>query len=173
MSSSIAAVIFLSLSFMSVAPASGTDGASVGERHDIAGRAVRSTVPPPAIALWRTDKLPSSTHRAARVHSSAPLLRRAAVSQGERMLTGWFIRPIDGDTFAYGSQRIRVQGLNAPELADPGGFEASQRLASLLREGPVRIVPKATDRYGRTVAQVFVNDRDVASVLKGEGYAPR
>jgi endonuclease YncB( thermonuclease family) len=82
-------------------------------------------------------------------------------------------QPIDGDTFAYGPQRIRVQGLNAPELADPGGFEASQRLASLLREGPVRIVPKATDRYGRTVAQVFVNDRDVASVLKSEGYAPR
>jgi endonuclease YncB( thermonuclease family) len=80
---------------------------------------------------------------------------------------------IDGDTFAYGTERIRIQGIDAPELSESGGFEASQRLDLLLKEGPVRIVPQALDRYGRTVADVYVDDRNVAEVLRSEGYAKR
>ena len=113
---------------------------------------------PPAASSWHTVRLrPSLTLR---------------YTRGERLLSEWLIRPIDGDTFAYGSERIRIQGVNAPELADSGGFEAAQRLASLLHDGAVRIVPKAIDKYGRTVAEVFVDDRNVATTLKREGYAP-
>ncbi|MBM4121310.1 MAG: hypothetical protein FJ249_01780 [Nitrospira sp.] len=86
-------------------------------------------------------------------------------------LDRWRIRLIDGDTFAYGAERIRIQGIDVPELSESGGFEASQRLDLLLREGPVRIVPQALDRYGRTVAEVYVDDRNVAEVLRREGYA--
>jgi endonuclease YncB( thermonuclease family) len=94
-----------------------------------------------------------------------------AEAQRPQPLDSWKIRLIDGDTFAYGTERIRIQGIDAPELSEPGGFEASQRLDLLLREGPVRIVPQALDRYGRTVAEVYVDDRNVAEVLRSEGYA--
>ncbi len=86
-------------------------------------------------------------------------------------LDSWRIRLIDGDTFAYGTERIRIRGFDAPEKSESGGFEASQRLDLLLREGPVTVVPQALDKYGRTVADVFVNNQNVAEVLKDEGYA--
>lgn len=88
-----------------------------------------------------------------------------------QLLDTWRIRLIDGDTFAYGAQRIRVRGIDTPEVSESGGFEATQRLDGLLHEGPVTIVPEALDKYGRTVADVYVNDQNVADVLKAEGYS--
>jgi len=93
--------------------------------------------------------------------------------QRPRLLDGWQIRLIDGDTFAHAGERIRIRGINAPELSEAGGFAASQRLDLLLREGPVTIIPEATDVYGRTVADVFVNQRNVAEVMAREGYAKK
>lgn len=91
--------------------------------------------------------------------------------QQARLLDEWRIRLIDGDTFAYGAERIRIKGIDTPEVSESGGFEASQRLDLLLREGPVMVIPQALDVYGRIVADVYVNDQNVAEVLKGEGYA--
>lgn len=70
-----------------------------------------------------------------------------------------------------GSERIRLRGIDAPELNEPGGQAARQRLDQLLHEGPIRVVPHGQDVYGRTVADVFVDGRNVASVLTEEGYA--
>jgi endonuclease YncB( thermonuclease family) len=91
--------------------------------------------------------------------------------QQARLLDEWRIRLIDGDTFAYGAERIRIRGIDTPEVSESGGFEASQRLDLLLREGPVMVIPQALDVYGRVVADVYVNDQNVAEVLKEEGYA--
>ncbi|HEX7765429.1 MAG TPA: thermonuclease family protein [Nitrospira sp.] len=70
-----------------------------------------------------------------------------------------------------GSERIRLRGIDTPELNEPGGQAARQRLEQLLQEGPIRIVPHGQDIYGRTVADVFVNGRNVAETLKVEGFA--
>lgn len=86
---------------------------------------------------------------------------------------GRFLRPIDGDTFIYNGIKVRVRGIDAPEIGTPGGFEAAQRLASLLREGSIKIVPVSRDVYGRTVADVFLNGQNLADVLIAEGYARR
>ncbi len=101
------------------------------------------------------------------------LARLSSLTQGHQsqMLDSWRIRLIDGDTFAYGAQRIRIRGIDTPEKSESGGFEATQRLDLLLHEGPVTIVPEALDKYGRTVADVYVDGRNVAEVLKAEGYA--
>jgi nuclease-like protein len=85
------------------------------------------------------------------------------VQQGE-------IRLIDGDTFAVGNERFRIRGLNAPKTTEAGGFGASQRLDLLLREGPVLVIPYGQATHGRTLAEVYVNDRNVAEVMKEEGY---
>jgi endonuclease YncB( thermonuclease family) len=86
---------------------------------------------------------------------------------------GRFLRPIDGDTFSYNGIKVRVRGIDAPEIGTPGGFEAAQRLAALLREGPIKIIPVSHDVYGRTVADVFLNGQNLAEVLIAEGYARR
>ena len=89
--------------------------------------------------------------------------RRLPVSQS--------VHTIDGDTVRRGSERIRLRGIDTPELSEPGGQAARQRLEELLKEGPIRIVPHGQDVYGRTVADVFVDGRNVADVLNQEGYA--
>jgi hypothetical protein len=90
--------------------------------------------------------------------------------QKPRLLEGRQIRSIDGDTFAVGSERFRIRGLNAPETTEAGGFSATQRLDLLLHEGPVLVIPYGQDTYGRTLAEVYVNNRNVADVMKEEGH---
>lgn len=90
--------------------------------------------------------------------------------QKPRLLQQGEIRLIDGDTFAVGTERFRIRGINAPEATEAGGFSASQRLDLLLREGPVLVIPYGQDTYGRTLAEVYVNNRNVAEVMKEEGH---
>lgn len=166
--------------------------------HDKRGRHVRSSSAPKASSSTaRTIALPRrplndpgkrvapnsprlSPYRAApalrgarvrRFSSTVQVPRDRAARPPHRLLDGWQIRTIDGDTFWYGAERIRIQGIDTPELSESGGFEASQRLDLMLREGPVVIVPKATDKYGRTVAEVYVNDQNAARTLVDEGYS--
>ncbi|MBI3355669.1 MAG: thermonuclease family protein [Nitrospirae bacterium] len=96
---------------------------------------------------------------------------RALSRRNTRLLGTQQIVAIDGDTLRIGPDRIRLRGIDAPELTEPGGQAARQRLEQLLQEGPIRIVPHGQDVYGRTVADVFVDGRNVADVLKSEGFA--
>lgn len=124
-------------------------------------------------------KLPKHNLRAAR--QQAAFARRLLATrlpapdrpQKPRLLEGWQIRSIDGDTFAVGAERFRIRGINAPEATEAGGFSASQRLDLLLREGPVLVIPYGQDTYGRTLAEVYVNNRNVADVMKEEGHDTR
>lgn len=123
----------------------------------------------------------ASEPRVHRNSSQQTLLRRLGLlglagrlGLGEpRALEAWKIRLVDGDTFWYGGERIRIRGYDAPEPSESGGFEATQRLELLLQEGQVVIIPQAVDVYGRTVAQVYVDDRNVAEVMTAEGYAKK
>jgi len=80
------------------------------------------------------------------------------------------IRVHDGDTFYAGADTIRLRGIDAPELGQPNSVAATRRLRQLLASGPVKIVPRAEDVYGRTVADVYVGGRNVADVLRREGF---
>jgi len=81
------------------------------------------------------------------------------------------IRVHDGDTFYVGPEKIRLRGIDTPELGAPRSRMATRRLVGLLREGPVTIVPRAEDVYGRIVADVYVRGHDVSRVLRREGFA--
>lgn len=68
----------------------------------------------------------------------------------------------DGDTIAVtcpqGKQRIRLCGVDAPEKAQEFGQESKTNLEQILKSGKAKIVPIETDRYGRTVAEVWTED---------------
>lgn len=80
------------------------------------------------------------------------------------------ITVIDGDTIRIGMERIRLRGIDAPELSEPGGWAATQRLTELLRAGSIQLIPRGRDVYDRMVADVFVNGQNVAELLKREGF---
>lgn len=79
------------------------------------------------------------------------------------------IKVIDGDTFWYGGKRYRVNGIDTPEKGEAGYYLATERLKALLSYSIVRVQESSTDVYGRTVAKVYVNGRNVAEVMKEEG----
>ena len=93
------------------------------------------------------------------------------------LLTANTISVTDGDTIRIGDERIRVMGLDAPELR--GKCREERRLAvrakdALSRElssGSIDIQRHGLDKYRRTLARVYVNGRDVAEVLINMGLA--
>ena len=78
---------------------------------------------------------------------------------------------VDGDTIRVGGERIRLRGIDTPELDEPEGLAAKQRLEQLLRSGPMEIIPHGRDVYDRLIADVFINGQNVAEILKSEGFA--
>ncbi len=86
------------------------------------------------------------------------------------MLSTLQVRAVDGDTIRVGGERIRLRGIDTPEMSEFDGPAAKRRLEELLRNGPIRIVPHGRDVYDRLLADVFVNDQNVAETLIMEGY---
>lgn len=77
---------------------------------------------------------------------------------------------VDGDTIRVGGERIRLRGIDTPELDEPEGLAAKQRLEELLRSGPMELIPHGRDVYDRLIGDVFVNGQNVAEILKSEGF---
>lgn len=83
---------------------------------------------------------------------------------------------VDGDTLWLAGEKIRIEGIDAPETDQAKcpaeraqGEAAKRRLQSLLNSGPIDIQRTGTDRYRRTLARVLVNGVDVGEVMVGEG----
>jgi endonuclease YncB( thermonuclease family) len=64
---------------------------------------------------------------------------------------------LDGVTLQCGRERVRVEGLRAPDLRDSGGQEARQRLQRRIQAGELVIERKGYDKYGRTLGRAYVN----------------
>ena len=88
-----------------------------------------------------------------------------------RLLSDLQIRAVDGDTIRVGGERIRLRGIDTPEMSEIAGPAAKQRLEQLLRSGSIRIEPRGRDVYNRLVADVFVNEQNVAEILRSEGFS--
>ena len=123
---------------------------------------------------------PSADHRShqASVHLRVQSHHRSAPHHPPRSHTVWrrhtvspdTIHVHDGDTFYTGAETIRLRGIDTPELGQPKSVAATRRLIALLHEGPVTIVPRAEDVYGRTVADVYVRGHNVSEILRSEGF---
>jgi endonuclease YncB( thermonuclease family) len=91
------------------------------------------------------------------------------------VLAGKVTRVIDGDTLDVlldsGRIRVRLQGVDAPELRQPRGREAARWLQQRLRDQNVLLEPVSQDRYERMVAVVFLEDVNVNRELVRQGQA--
>ena len=88
-------------------------------------------------------KKPKGLRRSSSKSFRSLLRRQALAPLGgiERTVDSRQVHVVDGDTFRYGTERVRLRGIDTPELNEPGGQAARLRLEELLRSGPVRIVP--------------------------------
>lgn len=88
---------------------------------------------------------------------------------------------IDGDTLRLGTQRVRLTGIDAPELDQTCtdamgaqyacGTQAKAVLAGLVGGGEVSCVRSGRDRYGRTLATCTSAGRDLAEAMAEAGWA--
>ena len=68
---------------------------------------------------------------------------------------------IDGDTLVCNRQKVRLTNVYAAELNEAGGSAAKRRMQTLIASGDVTLRPFGTDRYGRLLAEVYVNGRRI------------
>lgn len=95
----------------------------------------------------------------------------------------------DGDTIRCGSEKIRIENIDAPELDgspkcedgraarawcdDALGQKSRDKLKVFLGQGTIQISRHGRDKYGRTLALVSVDGRDAGEFLIAEGLAKR
>ncbi|RUV98341.1 thermonuclease family protein [Mesorhizobium sp. M5C.F.Ca.IN.020.14.1.1] len=111
---------------------------------------------------------------------------QSAFVPGEPMLIAalLLVLAIDGDTIIADGTRIRIANIDAPEIRDFHcdaerrlGLVAKRRMVELLASGPVTVHPgdpksgRLKDRYGRMLATIEVDGRDVGEIMIGEGLA--
>jgi endonuclease YncB( thermonuclease family) len=82
------------------------------------------------------------------------------------------VRVVDGDTVDLrDGRRVRLLGIDAPEIGRCMAMEASQRLATLTQGKHLKLRHAFSDEYGRTLADVFVGDTFINEILVKEGLA--
>nr|WP_150291276.1 thermonuclease family protein [Sphingobium estronivorans] len=87
---------------------------------------------------------------------------------------------VDGDTFWFHGEKVRVMDIDAPETHDPRcaeeaalGARATQRLQLLMNAGPFSLESgdRDTDRYGRALRVVTRGGASIGETLVAEGLA--
>ena len=84
---------------------------------------------------------------------------------------------IDGDTIIVNNQKVRLHGIDAPELSQfckhtiPCGIEAKEFLASFVGKKAVKCKKITTDKYDRVVATCWHGSFDLGDQMVLNGYA--
>src|SRR5439155_20497434 len=100
-------------------------------------------------------------------------LLQSFVPQAE--FSGKCVGVIDGDTIDVlrngRAVRIRLEGIDCPERGQDFGSRAKQFTSGLVFGKTVTVKVKERDRYGRLVARVVVDGKDVSEELPKTGVA--
>ncbi len=94
---------------------------------------------------------------------------------------GYVSHVIDGDTIVWKGRRIRLHGLDAPEMDQTCrdasgeiymcGWRARRHLKEIIGGRPVYCDRLATDRYGRDIAVCLVEGTDIGERMVRDGWA--
>lgn len=101
--------------------------------------------------------------RARRDYEIADALKKCISNEGY-----WIFD--DGDILAH-IYRIRLRGVDAPELKMPYGEEAKQALLSLVQGEQLRVVVYGNDQYDRLVGDIYSKGVFIQEVLLKKGCA--
>jgi len=108
------------------------------------------------------------------------LLAMAAVQASAATLqaqSGVVTRVLDGDTLWVSTSasqpplKLRIQGIDAPEICQPGGVQARDALKRQVLGKSVTVTSRAHDDYGRTVGTLHMQGQDMGRWMVAQGYA--
>lgn len=125
--------------------------------------------------------------RRSTIHSVLFAAVLIAVALAAERFGGWLmpaltgaVRIADGDSLELGGERVRLEGIDAPELhqdcGDGGkrwacGRTAREALRKLAAAGAVSCRPVDTDRYGRSVSVCEAGGADLGRQMVAQGLA--
>jgi micrococcal nuclease len=86
------------------------------------------------------------------------------------------IRIIDGDTFeTVSGEKVRMIGINAPEISDIFGLYAKEHLKSLIENEYITLIgdqlSNDKDMYQRLLRYVYLNEVDINKKMIDDGFA--
>jgi micrococcal nuclease len=120
---------------------------------------------------YGNDQLPNSVEqRNGDFHASLPSSDQATI------ISGKVIAVLDGDTIDILDShrekiRIRIHGIDAPEIGQPFGRNAKDLLAERIAGQQVNVVCLSHDRFGRTIGDIIWNGDRLSVQLVTEGMA--
>lgn len=114
--------------------------------------------------------------RIARISLLLTVILGSACSHAVHEFTGKVVGVADGDTVTVlrdrTQMRVRLDGIDCPESAQPFGRRAKAFTAQLAFGNVVTIRPRNKDRYGRIVAEIILPDgRNLNHELVQAGFA--
>lgn len=90
-------------------------------------------------------------------------------------ITGKVVKIPDGDTFylksGNKSYKVRMYGIDAPELKQEYGRESKRYLEKLILNKNVELKIMSKDKYGRVVGKVFFKKKDINLMMIKSGNA--
>ncbi len=98
------------------------------------------------------------------------------LSRFSKTITGKIVGVHDGDsitllTLGKGQHKIRLDGIDAPELSQAQGGQAKATLSGLVMGREVTVDDNGRDRYDRTLGVVMVDGKNVNVEMVRLGYA--
>lgn len=110
-----------------------------------------------ALALWA---LAASTRANGPEHYDARVVR---VFDGD---TVW-VQPAEGGRW----RKLRLDGIDAPEICQPGGLAARDALGALVLGQVVQVIERASDDHGRGIVRLSWRGEDINRWLVQAGHA--
>jgi len=91
---------------------------------------------------------------------------------GYSELKGLVTKVRDGDTIVLNLDTpIRLQGIDAPEVKERGGLEASEAMRKLVKNKNVTCLMDGSKTHDRKVGICLLNGQDIGAILISSGLA--
>ena len=128
---------------------------------------------------WQTNtdsSVVNSTRQVKKILSLIIVLVLSTSVQSAEDIYGIVVSVADGDTVTLKANdithKIRLAEIDTPEKDQPYGLTATSALTDLLLTHRVRVkVVKESDRYGRVIGRIFIEQKDVSAYMVEQGHA--
>jgi micrococcal nuclease len=114
------------------------------------------------LAATSKARPPASTPVPARAEPPLPVWRVVSVHDGDTL------RAIDDGKTEH---KVRLVGIDAPEIGQPFGTVSRDRLTSLTKGKSVAVIVDDRDRYGRVLARLEIDGLNVNRQMVEDGLA--
>ena len=128
---------------------------------------------------WQTytySSIVNSTRQAKNILFLVFALVISTSVQATEDIYGIVVSIADGDTVTLKADdtthKIRLAEIDTPERDQPYGLAATSALTDLLLGHQVQVkVVKESDRYGRVIGRIFIEQKDVSAYMVEQGHA--